>query len=61
LQRARKVWGKKYDTPAPDAAGRVKQARFLAGRGFSMDVVRQVVRAGSRGGDNDIEPDPADS
>lgn len=49
LQRAREVWGRKYTTPATDAAGRVKQARFLAGRGFSMDVVRQVVRVGRRG------------
>ena len=60
LQRAREVWGKKYTTPAPDAAGRVKQARFLAGRGFSMDVVRQVVRAGRRGAGADTETDPTD-
>ena len=60
LQRAREAWGKKYSTPAPDAAGRVKQARFLAGRGFSMDVVRQVVRVGRRGADADTEIDPGD-
>ena len=64
LQRAREVWGKKYTTPATDAAGRVKQARFLAGRGFSMDVVRQVVRVGRRGAvagsDTGTETDPAD-
>lgn len=63
LQRAREVWGKKYTTPATDAAGRVKQARFLAGRGFSMDVVRQVVRVGRRGAvagsDTGTETDPA--
>jgi len=59
LQRAREVWGKKYTTPAPDAAGRVKQARFLAGRGFSMDVVRQVIRVGRRGGQPDAEADAA--
>lgn len=62
LQRAREVWGKKYTTPATDAAGRVKQARFLAGRGFSMDVVRQVVRVGRRGevagSDTGTETDP---
>lgn len=63
LQRAREVWGRKYTTPATDAAGRVKQARFLAGRGFSMDVVRQVVRVGRRGAvagsDTGTETDPA--
>ena len=62
LQRAREVWGRKYTTLAPDAAGRVKQARFLAGRGFSMDVVRQVVRVGRRGAgadsDTGTETDP---
>ena len=29
---------------AADAAGRAKQARFLAGRGFGSDVIRQLVR-----------------
>jgi SOS response regulatory protein OraA/RecX len=43
LQRARDVWRKKYDQPAIDAAGRVRQMRFLAGRGFSIEVVRRVV------------------
>ena len=59
LQRAREVWGKKYTTPALDAVGRVKQARFLAGRGFSMDVVRQVIRVGGRGDEPDAETDVA--
>ena len=56
LQRAREVWRKKFTAPAPDAAGRMKQARFLAGRGFSADVVRQVIRVGWRGDDADAEP-----
>ena len=51
LRRAQEVWRKKYDAPAPDAAGRLKQLRFLAGRGFSMEVVRRVVLAARRGGD----------
>ena len=46
-QRAREVWHKKYGQAASDATGRVRQMRFLAGRGFSADVVRRVVlRAG---------------
>ena len=46
LERARDIWRKKFDGPAPDAAGRAKQMRFLAGRGFGGDVIGRVV-AGS--------------
>ena len=55
LQRALEVWGKKYSAPAPDATGRMKQARFLADRGFSMDVVRRVIRVGRRGDESDAD------
>jgi regulatory protein len=45
LGRARELWQRKYGgQPATDAAGRVKQMRFLAGRGFSAEVVRKVVQ-----------------
>jgi regulatory protein len=44
LQRAREVWKRKYGEPAKDAAERVRQARFLASRGFSSDVITRVVR-----------------
>lgn len=44
LARARAVWGKKFGgRVAADAAGRARQARFLAARGFSAEVVRKVV------------------
>ena len=43
LERARQIWRKKFDEPAPDAAGRAKQMRFLAARGFGGDVIRRVV------------------
>lgn len=43
LDRAREIWRKKFDGPAPDAAGRAKQMRFLATRGFGGDVIRRVV------------------
>jgi regulatory protein len=49
LERARTVWQRRFGTPAPDAAGRAKQARFLAARGFGAEVIRQLVRG--------IEPD----
>ena len=43
LERAREIWRKKFDGPAPDAAGRAKQMRFLAARGFGGDVIHRVV------------------
>ena len=49
LQRARQVWRRKFDAPPADAAERARQARFLAQRGFSAEVIRRVVR----GGDDD--------
>ena len=54
LDRARQVWQRKFGAPAEDAAGRARQARFLAGRGFSSDAIRCVVRGTpSRGGADD--------
>ena len=50
MARAREVWRKKFDQPATDAAGRARQARFLAARGFSAEVVRKIVS-----GDHDDE------
>jgi len=46
LERAREVWRRRFGAPAEDAAGRAKQMRFLAGRGFDGDVIRRVVQAG---------------
>jgi regulatory protein len=43
LARALAIWQKKFGHVAIDAATRNRQARFLATRGFSGDVVRQVV------------------
>jgi regulatory protein len=42
--RAKQVLQRKFGAPASDAAGRARQARFLAGRGFPADVVRRVLR-----------------
>lgn len=49
IDRARDVWSRKFDAPAPDAAGRARQARFLTGRGFSAETVRRVLRESARG------------
>lgn len=43
LSRAREVWRRRFGEPAVDAAGRAKQMRFLAARGFSGEVVRRVL------------------
>ncbi len=43
FERARAVWRKRFPEPAIDAAGRAKQMRFLAARGFAADIVRRVV------------------
>jgi regulatory protein len=42
--RAREVWQRKFGAPAADASGRARQARFLAARGFSGEVIRRVVQ-----------------
>jgi regulatory protein len=44
FERARTVWQRRFGVEASDPAGRAKQMRFLAGRGFSDEVVRKVVR-----------------
>ncbi len=43
VERAREVWRKKFGDPAADPAGRAKQMRFLAARGFGADAIRRVV------------------
>jgi regulatory protein len=45
LERARAVWERKFGAaPATAAADRARQMRFLAGRGFTTEVIRQVMR-----------------
>ena len=44
VERARAVWRRKFDALPADAAARARQARFLAGRGFSADAIRRVLR-----------------
>jgi regulatory protein len=48
MARARAVWVRRFGTePASDAADRAKQMRFLAGRGFSAETIRRVLRGES--------------
>lgn len=51
LRRAQEVWRKKFGSPAPDPQTRAKHMRFLLTRGFSADVVRQVVTGAEQQGD----------
>lgn len=50
--RAVEVQRRKFGGPPASLAERARQARFLAGRGFSSGVVRQVLRAAGRRDDD---------
>lgn len=44
-ERAQAIWERKFNSGSAASADAPKQARFLAGRGFSGDVIRRVLRA----------------
>lgn len=43
LETARQIWRKKFGVVPENLKERSKQARFLAGRGFSAEIIRQVL------------------
>ncbi|MEQ1807423.1 MAG: regulatory protein RecX [Burkholderiaceae bacterium] len=45
FERARAIWERKFNSGSGTRADAAKQARFLAGRGFSGEVIRRVLRA----------------
>jgi regulatory protein len=45
LESATEVWRKRFGKPPADPKDRARQARFLAGRGFSTEVIRAVLGA----------------
>ncbi len=51
--RAHAVWAKRFGAVAPDAAGRAKQMRFLAARGFGAEAIRRIVEGRDEGGRED--------
>jgi regulatory protein len=55
LERACAVHARKFQNPPSTAAEHAKQARFLAGRGFSPDTIRRVLRR-TRRPDSDLLP-----
>ncbi|MEO7152300.1 MAG: RecX family transcriptional regulator [Burkholderiaceae bacterium] len=44
LDRARGVWERKFGADPVDPAGHARQARFLAARGFSGEVIARLMR-----------------
>ena len=51
VARARNVWRKKFATPPSSQQERAKQMRFLQGRGFSIDTIRQAMSPEETDGD----------
>jgi regulatory protein len=45
-ERAQSVWSKKFGQPPTTPAEYARHTRFLAGRGFSADTIRRVLRQG---------------
>jgi len=43
LESARALWGKRFGTPPRTLQEKAKHARFLAGRGFTSDVIGRVL------------------
>jgi len=50
-ERAREAWQKRFGSPAATPQDRLRQMRFLAGRGFGHEVIRKVVPAAERPGE----------
>lgn len=46
LENCRAVWQRKFGVLPQNSAERGRQMRFLAGRGFSAEAVRQVLKSG---------------
>lgn len=51
VARARNVWRKKFATPPNSPSERAKQMRFLQGRGFSIETIRQAMSTADPDGD----------
>ena len=57
MERAQAVWQRKFGAPAGDAGGRARQARFLAQRGFSPELVVRLLRSVQRGSTDTDDPE----
>jgi len=45
LERAREILARRFKTPATTREERAKRARFLQGRGFSLDTIYRLIRS----------------
>ena len=53
LQRAAELCRRRFGAPADDPSERARRMRFLAGRGFSAEVIRRVLAARYEGPDEE--------
>jgi regulatory protein len=44
FERACALWARRYGSPSDTPEDKARQMRFLAGRGFSTDIIRRVIR-----------------
>ena len=44
IERARALWQRKFDSTPGDAREWARQARFLQSRGFSVEIIRKLLR-----------------
>jgi regulatory protein len=56
-ERALEVWRRRFSAPPESPAEKAKQMRFLAGRGFSTEVIRRVMSHLPMGSSDDHELD----
>ncbi len=59
LERARALWLRRFDGPGATPAERVRQMRFLVGRGFSSEVIRRVMKGAIADDPLPADDDPA--
>jgi regulatory protein len=59
LERAQALWKRRFGAAGATAAERVRQMRFLVGRGFSGDVVRRVVKGAADDDGPALDDEPA--
>lgn len=59
LQRAAELRQRRFGAPPSDKVATLKQMRFLAGRGFSAEVVHRVLRQAEDAPDDDVQGPPA--
>ncbi len=60
FQRACDIWSRRFGGPPASLAEQARRARFLAGRGFSGQTIREVIQWAVQGRADTEEPGPID-